>query len=223
MARRGLTQADIEDAKSEGYDEGAWLVILSDLMMLLLTFFVMLFAITAPSDDSFIGVLREIGDALGGDSLIERKSALEQTSEKIEALIKDNNLVRQINITSDTKGITMFAAGDLFFESGSVKLKPDIKRFLKKIGEIIEETKYKVIIEGHTDDIPIKSDKFPSNWELSTARASAVVRYFTEEGDSEPARFAAVGYAQHKPRFAMIPENRSKNRRVELIILREEF
>jgi len=223
MSKKKITLADVEDARGEGFDEGAWLIILSDLMMLLLTFFVMLFAITAPEEDNYMGVLRDIGDALGGDSLVERKSSLDETSEKIEALIKDNNLVRQINVTSDTKGITMFAEGDLFFKSGSVELRDDIKRFLKKIGEIIKETRYKVVIEGHTDDVPIKNEKFPSNWELSTARASAVVRYFTEEEGYEPARFAAVGYAHYKPRYAMIPENRSKNRRVELIILREEF
>ena len=78
-------------------------------------------------------------------------------------------------------------------------------------------------MEGHTDDIPTKGGKYPTNWELSTARASAVVRYFLEKMKMDPRRFSAVGYAEYKPRYALIPENRPRNRRVEIIILREEI
>lgn len=223
MAKK-LTLFDLEDAKAEGLDEGNWLITLSDMMMLLLTFFVMLFAITSPTDEKYMGMLRKIGDALGGKSLVERQgSPIETTEKALEKFLVDNNLVRQVNLTSDSRGLVMFADGDLFFPPGSAKLNDDIKRLLKYLAGVIQKTKYKVVVEGHTDDTSIKSARFPSNWELSTARASAVVRYFIEQQGLEPRRFSAVGYAEHKPRYALIPENRAKNRRVEIVILRERL
>jgi len=213
---------DIEDARTQGEDNNGWLITLSDLMMLLLTFFVMLFMVIEPSDQDYVGVLRKVGDALGGKSLVERKTNIEQIKEKFEALVKDNNLVRQAQITTDSRGIVLFAEGDLFFKPGTAELTDDIRFFLKRIAGVLKETRYKVVVEGHTDDVPIKSEIYPSNWELSTARASTVVRYLLEKNDMEPRRFAAVGYAHHKPRYAFIPENRPRNRRVEIVILREE-
>ena len=224
MSRKKLKPLDLEDAKAEGQDEGNWLVTLSDLMMLLLTFFVMLFAITTPTEEQYLGMLRKIGDALGGKSLIEKKaSPMENIQKNLEKFIEDNNLVRQVQLTSDTRGVTLFAEGDFFFEPGSADLKKDVKRFLKRIAKVLRETPYKVVVEGHTDDTPIKSAKFPSNWELSSARASAVVRYLVDVEKLEPRRFSAVGYAQFKPRYALTPENRPKNRRVEIVILRERI
>jgi len=223
MAKK-LTVFDVEDARAEGQDEGNWLITLGDMMSLLLTFFVMLFAITSPTDDKYLGMLRQIGDALGGKSLVDRQGTpLENTQKNIEKFLEDNNLVRQVQLTSDSRGIVMFAEGDMFFEPGSADLKNDVKKMLKHIAKILKETSYKVVVEGHTDDVAIKSAKFPSNWELSSARAAAVVRYFVDEEKLEPRRFSAIGYAQFKPRYALIPENRPKNRRVEIIIMREKI
>ena len=213
--------SDVENARTEGEDSNSWMVTLSDLMMLLLTFFVMLFMVIEPSDQDLMGVLRKIGDALGGKSLVERKSSMDEIKDKLEALLKDNNLVRQVQVTSDTRGIVLFAQGDLFFKPGTAVLTGDVVFFLKRIATILKKNKYKVLVEGHTDDLPIKSERFPSNWELSTARAAAVIRYMLDKHDLAPRRFAAVGYAHHKPRYALIPENRPRNRRVEIVILRE--
>lgn len=216
-------QLELDTAEDEGRDEMGWLIILSDLMMLLLTFFVMLFATTSATDENYIGMLRQIGDALGGKSLVERKSGLDGVSNDIERFINDNNLVKHIQVTSDTRGIVMYAEGDLFFDAGTANIKKDIKRFLKRIAGVIKKANYKVLVEGHTDDVPIVSKRFPSNWELSTARASAVIRFFIAEEEIEPRLFTAVGFAHHRPRYSMIPENRAKNRRVEIIIQRERL
>lgn len=223
MARR-IKQSDLEDAKAEGEDEAGWLITLSDMMMLLLTFFVMIFAITSPTDEDYIGMLRKIGDALGGKSLIERQAApLDEMKKSMEKFLEDNNLVNQAQLTSDTRGIVLFAGGDMFFAPGSARLKEEVRRLLGYIAKTLKGTNYKVLVEGHTDDLPTSGQVYPTNWELSTARAAAVVRYFIEEEKLEPRRFSAVGYAQYKPRYALIPENRAKNRRVEIVILREEL
>ncbi len=221
-----LTSRDLDDATTDGRDESGWLITLSDIMMLLLTFFVMLFSASTTLDDSYLGMLRKIGDALGGKSLIERKAGPDQfkkVNEDINKLIISSNLIRQVHLTSDTRGAVLYAEGDIFFDAGSALLKPDILRFLKRIAVIIRKTEYKVIVEGHTDDQPTKNEHFPSNWELSSARASSVIRYFIEQEKLYPRRFISSGYAEFKPRYALIPENRAKNRRVEIVIMREKM
>jgi chemotaxis protein MotB len=204
-------------------DAGVWLMTLADMFSLLLCFFVMLFALSYKDEEKYVGTLTKIGDALGGKSQLERKSGLDVVTENMQKFLQDNNLLMQVNLTSDSRGVSLFAEGDMFFDAGSADLKPDIKRLLRRIAEIIKSTPYKVIVEGHTDDTQGKMDKYPSNWELSTARASAVVRYFIEEEGVEPYRFSAEGYAGFRPKYALIPENRAKNRRVEIIISREKM
>jgi chemotaxis protein MotB len=219
-----LTEQDLDDARDEGVDDIAWMVTLSDLMMLLLTFFVMLFAITSVTNENYMGMIRKIGDALGGESLVERHATTRDEIEKdIEKIISSANLVRQVHLTTDERGTVLFAEGDLFFKAGGVILSPEIKRFLSRIAKIIKKRDNKILVEGHTDDLPISSEKYPSNWELSSARASVVVRYLIEKEGLEPRRLSAAGYASYRPRYALIPENRSRNRRVEIVILKEKL
>jgi len=220
---RKVKQSDLDDAEMQGEASAIWLISLADMMSLLMTFFVMLFAMNPGQDETYRETLSKIGDALGGRSTVEKKSGLEEAQGKLESLIQEGNLVRQVQLTSDTRGMSLFAEGDLFFDPASAELKPEIKRFLRRIGEVIKQTRYKVVVEGHTDDTVGQMDKFPTNWELSSARAAAVVRYFVDEAGLEPYRFAAVGYAGFKPRYALTPENRSKNRRVEIVVLREKM
>lgn len=209
------------DAPDE--DPGVWLMTLADMFSLLLCFFIMLFALTYKDEEKYVGMLTKMGDALGGKSRLEKKSGLDVVSENMQKFLKDNNLLMQVNLTSDSRGVSLYAEGDMFFDAGSAELKPEIKRLLRRIAEIIKTTPYKVIVEGHTDDTQGTMDKYPSNWELSSARASSVVRHFIEEEGIEPYRFSAEGYAGFKPKYALIPENRSKNRRVEIIISREKM
>jgi chemotaxis protein MotB len=209
------------DAPDE--DPGVWLMTLADMFSLLLCFFIMLFALTYKDEEKYVGMLTKMGDALGGKSQLERKSGLDVVSENMQKFLKDNNLLMQVNLTSDSRGVSLYAEGDMFFDAGSAELKPEIKRLLRRIAEIIRATPYKVIVEGHTDDTQGVMDKYPSNWELSSARASSVVRHFIDEEGIEPYRFSAEGYAGFRPKYALIPENRSRNRRVEIIISREKM
>jgi chemotaxis protein MotB len=223
MAKR-LSKRDLEQARQEGESENDWIVTLSDMMMLLLTFFVLLFAVTSDSSEKYVGMLMRVGDAFGGKSLVERKSSPTEGMDKsMEKAIEESNLARQVHMTSDSRGVTLWAEGDLFFAPGTAEIKPQVKRFLDRIAGIVKTNQYKVLVEGHTDDVPMSSERFPSNWELSASRASAVVRYFITEQGINPRRLVASGYASYKPRYALIPENRSQNRRVEIVITREEL
>ena len=106
------------------------------------------------------------------------------------------------------------------FDVGVASVSPQAFPLLKKVGAIIAETRYEVRVEGHTDDVPISTVQFPSNWELSTARAVNVLRYFIETYQVPRDRLAAEGFGEFQP---LVPnsssENRAKNRRVEIIFL----
>lgn len=209
---------------SEGQNE--WLITYADMMTLMLTFFVFLLAISTPDVEKYQEMMRRLGDAFGaGKGAFEavEEETLESIMGKIEAYIESENLTKSIILTQDPRGIVLYASNDMFFESGDTTLLKDIKIFLKNISEILKKSSYKIFIEGHTDDIPIQSDKFPSNWELSANRASTVVRYLIETGNISPSRLIPGGFAEFRPRFPATPENRDKNRRVEIIILREKF
>lgn len=219
--KRGISEKDILGAVDEGTEEGEerylWAVTFSDLMTQVLAFFILLLALTVPNAE----VMKEVMEQI--QSQFKKKvepTKLEVMEDKMEKLIVDENLTRDVHLTSDTRGIVLYGSGDLFFKSGDSELNEEIKYFLESINEIVKDVPYKILVEGHTDDVPIKTERFPSNWELSSARASSVVKYFIEKGVA-PQRLSAVGYAEFKPRFPKTPENRPKNRRVEIIILRE--
>ena len=225
MDKNRIRKVQIDAMRQQSYEEGylemGWLAILGDMMMLLLTFFVMLFSVAAPQADQYAETLRNIGDALGGKSIVEKKKdPMEETKEKISKVITDNNLVNDVELTSDTRGLVLYSRGDFFFPSGSSEILPDTRIFLRKVAAIIKTLPYVVLVEGHTDDVPISTERYPTNWELSTARAASVVRYFVEEEKIDPKRFIVAGYAEYKPRFPVTPDNRPRNRRVEIVIMK---
>ncbi len=175
MSGRRLTHSQIEDLKAQAVEENEeiWLVTMGDMSMLLLTFFVLLYAIIAPTSSKFSDVLRQIGGAMHGKPQtpkVEQEDPIELAKYKIKSVIADSNLVNEVEMTSDTRGIVIYSKGDFFFPSGSAEVLPDTRLFLKKVADIIRELPNTVLVEGHTDDVPTHTDKFPSNWELSTAR-----------------------------------------------------
>ncbi len=206
--------------------ETAWLTTYADMMTLLMTFFVFLLAISSPDEGKYKEMMRRLGDSLGAaEGAFEEveEETLESIMNKIEAYIASENLTNDIILTQDSRGIVLYAGNDIAFETGDTTLLEDTKIFLNNISKILENVSYKILVEGHTDDIPIQSEKFPSNWELSANRAGSVVRHFLETGNISPSRLIPAGYADIKPRFAATPENRKRNRRLEIIILREKF
>ena len=220
-----MEKNSFDKTKQEGVDEGIeegeesllWAVTFGDMMTQILAFFILILAISVPNAEKFKEAMEQIQSHF--KKTVE-PTKLEVVQEQIEKIIVDENLTKDVHLTSDTRGIVLFASGDLFFKSGESELNTEIKYFLDSINDTIKDVPYKLLVEGHTDDIPIKTERFPSNWELSSARASSVVKYFIEKGVA-PVRLSAVGYAEYKPRFPKTPENRPQNRRVEIVILRE--
>lgn len=128
-----------------------------------------------------------------------------------------------VEVTYSAKGIQVVLENQILFDSGSADIHPKGWAVLDKIIDTAIQSTHTVRVEGHTDDIPIATERFPSNWELSTARAVRVVRYIADSGKIEPYRLSAVGYADAKPVVPNdTPENRARNRRVEFILEKEE-
>ena len=124
----------------------------------------------------------------------------------------------QVFVSAQTVQLTI--SSPVLFESGRAELKPDIGPFLEKLLEDLKHMKNTVIVEGHTDNIPIHTRRYDSNWELSTARAFSVIHFFLNRGVS-PERLVAHGFSEYRPLFSNNTEEaRAKNRRIEVTILR---
>lgn len=106
------------------------------------------------------------------------------------------------------------------FDTGSAEIKDEAKKMLTAVLSVIKKIQNNIVIEGHTDNIPIKSAEYHSNWELSTARAMSVLMYLMQEDGIRPERFSASGYGEHRPIMSnATPEGRARNRRVDIILV----
>ena len=120
-------------------------------------------------------------------------------------------------VQHDAVGVKIQLASSRLFEPGSADLRADSAGALDKIGQLLKDSARKIIIEGHTDDIPIRTKEYPSNWELSAARATKIVRYLVARHKIDPALLIPIAYADQKPLAPNdSPENRAKNRRIEI-------
>ncbi|MFK5892969.1 MAG: flagellar motor protein MotB [Pseudomonadota bacterium] len=143
--------------------------------------------------------------------------------QEIKKAIKEKQLGDHVLIKQEGKRITITVQGAMLFDSGDSELIPNSLPIFKSILELFNQyDDYSINIKGHTDDRPIETVRFPSNWELSAIRATTVLRYFIDQG-IEPERMAASGFADLLP---IAPndsdENRSKNRRVEFVLEKQK-
>ncbi|OQY13635.1 MAG: hypothetical protein B6I30_02595 [Desulfobacteraceae bacterium 4572_187] len=154
-------------------------------------------------------------------------SDLEDTKNKIEAGLKEQIANQQVKIEEIEGKLKLTFIDKILFNSGSTKINKKGKEILLTFAESIQEDKdHNILVEGHTDNVGVGSalkSKFPSNWELSTARASAVVRFLQEKGSIEPERLSAIGFSYFKPVASNDnEEGRSQNRRIEIILTRSK-
>ena len=139
-------------------------------------------------------------------------------SQKIEGAAKEINKSKNIDVSIGAHGVKVRIKGNFFFNPGSSILRKESLQFLNSISQIMEEFPFKLIVEGHTDSIPISTAQFPSNWELSAVRATTVLRYFVEQKGIDSSRLSAIGYAANKPIASNEKaEGRAQNRRVEFV------
>ena len=212
-----------DEAPHEEHADETWLIPYSDLLTLLLALFIVLFA--SSSIDK--AKVEQMGYAFATAFSSGMGSG---ESGKIQNFIKDAqeaDLGKDVGIGSDSKGALLEISSLKLFKDGSAVINPEYISTLKRIAALLDRSKYKrcrIVIEGHTDDRPIKNEDYPSNWELSTARAGAVVRELTKAGLKET-RFQAIGMAGIAPKHPNynslgepIPYNRERNNRLNIRI-----
>lgn len=221
-----------------------WLVSYADFITLLFAFFVVMYAVSSVNEGKYRVLSESMLQAftnhkpLGQMALIEMpleqtRPALEEQFQKkpddFQVYIKVANSVESLKLSSQdvsvehtARGISIRIKDDVLFDSGKVEMKPAVKELLDLIADLVRDLPNLISVEGHTDAVPIQTPAFPSNWELSAARATALVRYFINDQHLAPERFSATGFGGERPLASnATSQGRAMNRRVEVVILRE--
>jgi chemotaxis protein MotB len=162
------------------------------------------------------------------EALIKEKEQVAKTQKQMEDQMREAMQSRDVTISELQGKLTVNILDRLLFDSGEAELKPEGEHVLSEIaGVLLQHTNRQVYVIGHTDNVPVRASAFsryPSNWELSTARATSAVRYLAEKAGVDPARLAAVGYGEYHPvADNSTAEGRAKNRRIAIVILPEQF
>lgn len=170
--------------------------------------------------------LEEAVDALSREEqAAEARQVEHEQLREVEAVISEHANVTGvgavIGFRYEERGLVVSIVSDqVLFEPGSAVLRPEGRRVLDGLAGALKALPNPVAIEGHTDSVPISNARFPSNWELSTARATSVLQYFVGEYDFPPTRLTASGYGEHRPvADNASPSGRSQNRRVDIAVL----
>jgi chemotaxis protein MotB len=156
----------------------------------------------------------------------QKISDLERTRAEIENSLKEQIAQKNIKIEEIEGKLKVTFVDKILFDSGSIKIKPKGKEVLLTLADSFQDNKKQmIVVEGHTDDVQIGAalqERFPTNWELSAARATSVVRFLQENGNIAPERLTASGFSYYKPVYTNVTdEGRRQNRRIEIILLPE--
>ena len=176
--------------------------------------------ISQPQDSSSLS--DPLAEEQRGGSQVDTKTLDAIQNELAEAFSEysDQGLV---NVTRTPRGVEVEMKSNMLFESGSARLSREALKALRKVILIVKPLRNLINVEGHTDNVPISTTSFPSNWELSAARSASVVHYFAKLG-VDSSRMAAIGYGEHRPLSSNdTAEGRRNNRRVNLLIMSQEL
>ncbi|OGU10252.1 MAG: flagellar basal body stator protein MotB [Geobacteraceae bacterium GWC2_58_44] len=145
------------------------------------------------------------------------------TKASIEAYLMKAGAQEKVTVSISQRGLVVSLKEAGFFDSGSAMLKHGSYTLLNDVVQSLAGYSNAVRVEGHTDNVPISSRAFPSNWELSTSRATNVLQYLTRQDDFDPGKISATGYGEYRPLFDNGNEDgRKKNRRVDIVLLSEQ-
>ncbi|MFZ4441685.1 MAG: OmpA/MotB family protein [Syntrophales bacterium] len=198
-----------------------WLMTYADLITLLLCFFAIILSVSIIKKEKIEQVAQTVLEQFAVSDAA--KSVTTPQSENRQSIATLFRGERDVAVESGDRYTAIEMNSASFFASGSAELKQDGQRLLATLLPTLQDKRfgdYHITVEGHTDDMPIKTAQFPSNWELSTARAAVVVRFFIDNG-IPAAKLRAIGYAEVLPKIrnrdasgAPLPENQAQNRRV---------
>lgn len=158
-------------------------------------------------------------DKISFSSQMEKKE-FEKLRDKIQDIMDESDIKSSVKITTENRGLVISFSENLFFDSGDAKIKRNMNKTLSKIAKLLNSTDNHILIEGHTDNVPIHNSKYSSNWQLSSERATNVLEYLIKKYDISPSRLSAVSYGEYKPVASNeTSEGRKQNRRVNIVLL----
>ena len=223
----------MRNRSTTGANHERWLVSYADFITLLFAFFVVLFAASNVDEkkmQSFAVGFENYMDHSGtGDeeqlpgtfhedlNIREVQTSLEQLEADLWPEIKSG----EIELSKEPRGLVMSLSESALFPPGEARLQARSIPILRKVGVSLSRIPGQIRLEGHTDDTPIRTRLYPSNWQLSTARAITVLKFLINERSMPSGRLSAAGYGKFRPLVPNVsPENRAKNRRVDVVVLR---
>lgn len=232
--------------KNKDKDEGApaWMVTYGDMMTLLLCFFVLLFSFSSIDAAKFKEVLSALQAKLGvleGGKTISQgpmitsgmqnnnisayyydRKEFNKLMNKLNDYIDESNLESNVKLSEEERGLVIRFTGKILFDLGKAEIKSEGKKTLNKVADFLQQIPNDLMIEGHTDNIPVTiNKKYDDNWVLSAFRAINVHSYLMENTDIKAKRLSLAAYGEHKPiKPNNSPENRALNRRVDIVVLR---
>jgi chemotaxis protein MotB len=257
MSRKREHEAEKENGER-------WLLTYSDLITLLMIFFVVLYSMskvdvakfqamaeslnkvlnggtpskielsTSPSGPTFVtpntpqnSALRpkssSVGKQSGQGNVDAENMSIDAIKAKLDKFAADNGIQTTLATSIEERGLVVRIQETLLFESGSADINTGARDILEKISTVLAAAPNQIRVEGHTDNLPIRTSRFPSNWDLSVIRATNVVQILQKDGII-PDRLSATGYGEYRPIATNDSDaNRAKNRRIDLIILRTKY
>ncbi len=241
-----------EEEKKEGGGAPGWMATFADLVTLLMCFFVLLFAMSTTQQETYKELVKSLRSALGAQTVPEAgtregltmrpipseepsenqqidelgamiEKEMEEIVSEVRELVLFNKLGGEVSVTQTEEGVVITLSDLLLFAKGGTQLSDKGHDILKKVAVVLSKLAYHVKIKGHTDNEPISSVRYPSNWELSSARASTVVRLLVQNG-VPPQYISAEGYAHYHPVATNdTAQGRALNRRVEIVYERDSI
>ncbi len=224
----------------------AWLATFADTMTLLLTFFVLLYSFSTVDAAKFKQIATSLQSVLTGETgksildfnvkngevplvgepvpTTDANTNTEDIYEKVQSFIKERKLEATVVIKTNNRGVIIKLRENILFQSGKAEIIANSKPVLDSIYGLISNFPNDIVIEGHTDNIPISNNQYKNNWQLSSARALTVLEYFVGiKGQTHPERFKSIAYGEYQP---IAPNNsdvnRALNRRVNILIVANE-
>lgn len=200
-----------------------WLTIYGDMMTNLMLFFMMLWALTRMTFDSQLAAQSSFHTTITKKEMIIAPIPEKQSEESLQEKPPDTKFSEILKVKSDVQGFRVIFDSPILFNLGSAELNPAATKPLDELADWLNDVPYTVIVEGYTDNAPIKKGlRYSSNWELSLDRARSVVRYFRDYG-IDPKRLVLAGYGEYHPLYENDTRiHRSLNRRIEIYVLYRE-
>ena len=224
--------------KVDDINTNSWIDTYADTITLLLTFFILLYSFSSIDNEKLkviasslrgeiVGTPMKLEDVKIEEDILEPgigdKNPYDILVEKVTTVLEENGLSDVVTIREEDAGVILQLGNSILFDSAKAILKSDSFEVLDVISTIIPQIDNEIMVQGHTDNRPMNSYVYPSNWELSSARALAVVKYFINEKGLDPNRFSATGYGEHRPLVEnTTSKNMDINRRVDILIVQQK-